>query len=74
MEERKGNIFKVLGWFFSLISLLMIPLLFGILGVLMGFICKKYNIKSGNKIIFSSIICTILGTIINLFIIYQNMG
>lgn len=62
----------ILGWVFAVISLFFVPLLFGILGVIMGIIASKRGVRSGKAVIianiFTMLIGTLAGTILNTFL------
>ncbi|MFD2702764.1 hypothetical protein ACFSVM_20195 [Paenibacillus shunpengii] len=56
----------VFGWLATLLSLLFVPILFGAIGVVLGYVVKKKEQKDvhGFIIMVASIGCTILGMII----------
>ncbi|MEE6209019.1 hypothetical protein U3A55_02455 [Salarchaeum sp. III] len=61
-----GKIFPILGWVFAILSLFVIPILFGIAGIVMGvFTIKRRSKIHGIIIIIASIVLMILGSVIS---------
>lgn len=69
--KAKKSIYKYIGWVSSIISIVFIPIFFGAVGIISGLIHKKYEKKQGNYIVISSIICMLLGTSINYYILFN---
>jgi len=57
-------IFAVLGWIFNALALFFIPILFGGIGIVFGFLHRKYQKTHGTIIMIAGVICTIVGMII----------
>lgn len=63
--EKSVTAYVVFGFIFSAIALLFIPILFGALGIVMGYKTKKYGRDAlGIAIIVVAIICLVIGTIL----------
>lgn len=63
-QPNEQKIFAVLGWLFNILAIIFFPIIFGPLGVFMGFFHKKYHAKHGNIIIISAILCMFIGMIL----------
>ena len=62
--ERKSNIFFLaLGWVSAIISLFRVPVIFGVLGVIMGILATKNGSKAGLALIMASIALMAVGLI-----------
>ncbi len=61
-----------LGWIFAILSMFVIPILFGVLGTVMGIIASKKGHKGGITVIVASILMMVIGilagTILNTFL------
>lgn len=63
-QLKEQKVFAVLGWIFNILALIFVPILFGPLGIVMGYFHKKYHAKHANIIIGAGIICMMIGMIL----------
>lgn len=66
-EQQISNnspVYAILGWVFSGISILFIPILFAAGGVIFGYLHRKVNQTHGTIIIISAIACGLFGTVL----------
>lgn len=64
-----GSLFAVLGWLFNGIALLFVPVLFGGLGVVFGYLHRsRSNKQHGTIIMILGVVCAILGTLLGMVV------
>jgi len=62
--ERKSNtLLLILGWISVVISLIRLPFLFGVFGVVMGILATKNGSRAGLSLIVASILLMTVGMI-----------
>lgn len=61
-----GSPYIIFGWLAALLSLLFVPVIFGAVGVILGYVVKKKEQKDvhGFAIMIASVACAILGMFI----------
>jgi len=64
--KQSGNLCKIIGWVSVVISLLFVPVLFGTLGVIMGYLYRDHDEKHGTIIMISSVAGAILGFLLGI--------
>ena len=64
--RKSGNLYKIGGWISVAISLLFIPVLFGAVGVIMGYLYREYDEKQGTILMITSVAGATLGMLIGL--------
>ncbi|MBU5271784.1 hypothetical protein ACN9VA_06085 [Staphylococcus caprae] len=68
-NERSTLVFIILGWVFSVISLLFLPIVFGIAGIVFGALTISRGKKvHGIIIIVAAIVFALLGTVLGALI------
>ncbi|MFW3529331.1 hypothetical protein ACN9U4_00515 [Staphylococcus caprae] len=68
-NERSTLLFIILGWVFSVISLLFLPIVFGIAGIVFGALTISRGKKvHGIIIIVAAIVFALLGTVLGALI------
>lgn len=61
---QKGNgIFLVVGWLSAIVSLVVYPFVFGVVGIIMGVLVSKNGKRAGMPLIVASIILMAIGLI-----------
>ena len=61
---RKGNgFYLIVGWLAAIISLVLYPFVFGVVGVIMGILVSKNGKRAGLPLIVASIILMAIGLI-----------
>ncbi|ASF40698.1 hypothetical protein CEH05_16675 [Halobacillus halophilus] len=63
VSKESSNLYLILGWVFSVISLLFIPILFAAGGVIFGYLHRKNDQTHGTIIMIAAVACGIFGTI-----------
>lgn len=64
--EHKSNVFfLIIGWISAIVSLVRLPMLFGVLGVIMGILSTKNGSRAGLSLIITSIALMAIGLIFN---------
>ncbi|WP_420877630.1 zinc-ribbon domain-containing protein [Salimicrobium jeotgali] len=63
VSNESSNLYLILGWVFSVISLLFIPILFAAGGVIFGYLHRKNDQTHGTIIMIAAVACGIFGTI-----------
>lgn len=63
-SNNNSILFLVIGWLSVAISLFFIPLVFGGIGVALGFAERRFDNTQGTILIVASIICGVLGVVI----------
>lgn len=58
-----STLLLVFGWISAVLSLLFIPVVFGIIGIVLGFFERKYHKNAGNILIIVSIVLMIVGIV-----------
>ncbi|MYV05406.1 MULTISPECIES: zinc ribbon domain-containing protein [Furfurilactobacillus] len=66
--NNNSRLFLILGWLSAAVSLFFIPIIFGGIGVALGFASRKHNETQGLILIVASIICGILGVVLGAII------
>ncbi|KRL56565.1 zinc ribbon domain-containing protein [Furfurilactobacillus rossiae] len=66
--NNNSRLFLILGWMSAAVSLFFIPIIFGGIGVALGFAARKKNETQGLILIVASIICGILGVVLGAII------
>lgn len=64
--KQSGNLYKIAGWISVAISLLFIPVLFGAIGVIMGYLYREHDEKHGTILMIAGVAGGILGTLLGL--------
>ncbi|MXS27909.1 zinc-ribbon domain-containing protein [Enterococcus faecalis] len=64
--KQSGNLYKIAGWVSVAISLLFIPVLFGAIGVIMGYLSREHDEKHGTILMIAGVAGGILGTLLGL--------
>ena len=59
--KQSGNLYKIAGWVSVVISLLFVPVLFGAIAVIMGYLYRSYDEKHGTILMIAGIAGAILG-------------
>jgi len=59
-----GSVFAILGWIFTAISTLFVPILFAAGGVIFGYLHRKVNQTHGTIIMIAAIACGLFGMIL----------
>lgn len=74
-NERKktGHIYVIIGWISMVISLLFIPILFGAIAVIMGYLYRSYNQKHGTVLMIAGVAGTVLGVLIGMLVGMASM-
>src|SRR5690625_959720 len=63
-QTQGGSVFAILGWVFSGIAILFIPILFAGGGVIFGYLHRKVNQTHGTIIIIGAIACGLFGMVL----------
>lgn len=64
IETGRYNVFFIIaGWLFAILSLLIYPFIFGVLGVIMGILATKNKSRAGLPVIVASIVFMGIGLI-----------
>lgn len=62
--KQSGKLYMVIGWVSMVISLLFIPVLFGAIAVIMGYLYRSYDEKHGTILMIAGVAGAILGFLI----------
>ncbi|KID42313.1 zinc ribbon domain-containing protein [Fructilactobacillus fructivorans] len=73
-NKTASNLILIFGWLSAGVSLLFVPFLFGIIGVVLGVIELKYHETAGILLIIASVILMIFGIILGLIMGPQEFG
>ncbi|MEB6838028.1 hypothetical protein [Staphylococcus simulans] len=68
-EQKKDNtqLFIILGWICTALSLIFIPILFGAGGVIFGYLLRSKNqVQHGTIMMIAAIACAILGFVLGM--------
>ena len=60
---RSARWYIALGWIFAITSLFFLPMLFGILGIIMGIIANKKGHRAGTIVIVANILMMAIGVL-----------
>ncbi|KRN85912.1 hypothetical protein IV75_GL001626 [Carnobacterium maltaromaticum] len=63
-NNKNGRIYELTGWASVVISLFLVPIFFGAIGVIMGYLYRYDNEKHGTIIIIASIAGSIFGMLL----------
>ncbi|GGI66696.1 hypothetical protein GCM10011482_23500 [Enterococcus alcedinis] len=63
-SQESGKLYMVIGWVSMVISLLFIPVLFGAIAVIMGYLYRSYDEKHGTILMIAGVAGAILGFLI----------
>lgn len=63
-NNKNGRIYELTGWVSVVISLFLVPIFFGAIGVIMGYLYRYDNEKHGTIIIIASIAGSIFGMLL----------
>jgi hypothetical protein len=72
VKGRFNTLLYVIGWISAIISVVRLPFVFGVLGVVMGIICSKNGSKAAVSLIVASLILMAVGLLFN-GVIYNNL-
>lgn len=64
--KQSGKLYMVIGWVSMVISLLFIPVLFGAIAVIMGYLYRGYDEKHGTILMIAGVAGAILGFLIGM--------
>ncbi len=59
--KKTGNLYKVTGWISAFISLLFLPIIFGALSVITGYLYRDYDEKHGTILIIVGVAFALTG-------------
>lgn len=59
--KRTGNLYKIVGWVSTVISLFFFPIIFGALAIIMGYLYRDHNEKEGTIIIIAGVAFALTG-------------
>ncbi len=62
-KVRYGALLVVIGWVCALLSLLRVPFIFGVVGVIMGILAAKGGSRAGLSVIVANIIFMAVGLV-----------
>ncbi len=63
--SRFNALFFIIGWISAIISIVRLPFIFGVIGVIMGIICSKNGSRAALALIVTSIVFMAAGLIFN---------
>ncbi|EUJ35196.1 hypothetical protein [Brochothrix campestris] len=66
-QSSNSRYFQMCGWAAAIISIFFLPIVFGVVGAICGFIYSKTNQKQGRLIIIVSAICFVISIVILMF-------
>lgn len=61
--RKSGAPFLAAGWISAVVSLVTLPFIFGVIGMVMGILAAKYSGRAGLSLITSSILLMVVGMI-----------
>lgn len=64
--KQSGKLYMVIGWISMVVSLLFIPVLFGAVAVIMGYLYRSYDEKHGTILMIAGVTGAILGFLIGM--------
>ncbi|MBO0466652.1 zinc ribbon domain-containing protein [Enterococcus plantarum] len=64
--QESGKLYMMFGWITTIVSLLFIPVLFGAVSVIMGYLYRSYDEKHGTIIMISGVAGAILGFLLGI--------
>ncbi|MDN6735986.1 MAG: zinc-ribbon domain-containing protein [Tetragenococcus koreensis] len=59
--KKSGNLYKILGWVSTVISLFFFPIIFGAVTIIMGYLYRDYEEKHGNILIIAGVAFALTG-------------
>jgi fucose permease len=64
--KQTGKLYMVIGWISTVVSLLFIPVLFGAIAVIMGYLYRSHDEKHGTILMIAGVAGAILGMLFGL--------
>lgn len=66
-HQNNTQLYVILGWVFTVISLLFVPILFAAGGVIFGYLARsKGNVQHGTIIMIAAIACGLFGVVLGM--------
>lgn len=69
-SNQSGKLYMIIGWISMVVSLLFIPVLFGAISVIMGYLYRDYDHKHGTIIMIAGIAGAIFGFLFGMSVGY----
>lgn len=64
--KQSGNLYKIVGWISMAVSLLFIPVLFGAIAVIMGYLYRSHDEKHGTILMIAGVAGAVLGMLLGM--------